>query len=83
MAVRQNRPWSTLPWTCFIVLEVLTFTTHHKQLCAVCYVHSHVRESGGMLPQENFKSKFSEDNSEHVLRQQTKMLQLRNFRPAF
>ena len=38
----------------FYHLGVLTFTAHHKQLCAVHFVHSHLGGSGDMLPQEIF-----------------------------
>ena len=40
----------------------------------LCDVHRHVAGSGGMLHQENCKGKSSGDDSEHVMRQQTKKL---------
>ena len=72
-------------------LGVLTFTAHHKQLCAVRYVHRHIGESGGMLPQEKFAlakhnsnpSQSSADDPGHVLRQQTKSCSCEIFRPDF
>ena len=50
----------------FFSLEVLTFYKSSYVLC--------VGGSGSMLPRKILKGKSSEDNFEHVLRQQTKML---------
>ena len=46
---------------------VLTFITHHKQLCTVHFVHSHLGGSGGMLLKKFFfLNKPSENDSKKL-----------------